>query len=161
MFFVKDDQLERHKLIRSFLTADGSAIAVILAAIDFEWTLRRAILLFGTNSTKDILGKALKKAFGADKYKKAWRDEVSKNLHKNIDEVIPHWSRLVDPEKGAFALRGSILHGARVSVSPNFAKTRVEDFLIASSLLEQLAKDQNKSLYKRIVRTKTRAIKES
>lgn len=54
MFFVNDTQEHRHKFIRSFLKKDTAPIAVLLAAIDFEWTVKRAILAFGTSPTKDL-----------------------------------------------------------------------------------------------------------
>ena len=42
-FLIQDNQLGRHEKIRSYLTDDNAIIAVLLAAIDLEWTLRRTI----------------------------------------------------------------------------------------------------------------------
>ena len=53
MFLINDTMEERHQTIRSFLSSDPM-IAVILAAADFEWTVRRAILALGTLPTKEI-----------------------------------------------------------------------------------------------------------
>jgi len=50
MFLVKDDPTEREKKILGFVPNEP-AIAVILAAVHFEWTVRRAIIaLCGKNS---------------------------------------------------------------------------------------------------------------
>ena len=159
MFFVSDSQQNRHDLIESFLKEDTATIAVILAAIDFEWTIRRAILALGCSPTKhirlEILGNK-NKSGGPDAYKKAWNAEPYQYLKKRIDEAIPHWSRLTDSKLGALRLRNQIVHGIRGSVSLELATDKVRDFLEASKCLEQLARDNNTSIYKRIERRKTR-----
>lgn len=160
MFFVSDSQQSRHDLIESFLKEDSATIAVILAAIDFEWTIRRAILALGCSPTKyirlEVLGNKNQRG-GPDAYKKAWNDEPFKYLGKRIDEAIPHWSKLTDPVLGALRLRNQIVHGVRGSVSVQLATNKVQDFLKASKSLEQLAQKYNTSLYnKRIVRRKKR-----
>ncbi|MFZ1536486.1 MAG: hypothetical protein WAT23_03770 [Chromatiaceae bacterium] len=159
MFLVSDSQQNRHDLIESFLKEDTATIAVILAAIDFEWTIRRAILALGCSPTKyirlEVLGNK-NMGSGPDAYKKAWNAEPYRNLRKRIDEVIPHWSRLKDPELGALRLRNQIVHGIRGTVSLPLATDKVQDFLKASKCLEQLAQENNTSLYRRITRRKTR-----
>lgn len=157
MFLVSDSQQSRHDLIKSFLKDDSATIAVILAAIDFEWTIRRAILALGCSPTKHIRLVVLgKQKGGPDAYKKAWNDEPFKFLGKRIDEAIPHWSRLTDPVLGALRLRNQIVHGVRGSVSVQLATDKVRDFLKASRCLEKLAQENNTSLYRKIVRRKTR-----
>lgn len=156
MFIVSDTQNERHRLIRSFLTPDRASIAVILAAVDFEWTMRRAILAFGTRPTKVIREEVFSKFYGGyEHYKDAWNAEVRPRMQLTVSEAIPHWSRLTDSKKGAVRLRGQIVHGSQVSVSTKYATPRVEDWLLASKLLEDMAQKHGKSLYRRIVRLKS------
>ena len=153
MFFVTDSQTQRHSRIRSFLNDDSATIAVILAAIDFEWSIRRAILALGSSPTKHIREVVFEQFHGGyDNYGKVWKQEVTVWLGQSLVQVIPHWSRLADKRHGAARLRGQIVHGARVSVSEDYAKPRVEDWLKASFLLETLANQHETSLYKRIVR---------
>jgi len=154
MFFVSDTQKERHELISSFMTPDRITIAVILAAIDFEWTIRRTILAMGSSPTKYIRDEILAKSSGYNDYKSAWKQEVSPRFQTSIVEVIPHWSRLTDKTSGAARLRGQILHGVRVTVSTEFASTRIDDLLSASELLEEFSIAKGKSVYSRIVRRK-------
>jgi hypothetical protein len=153
MFFVSDSQKERHTRIRAFVTDESATIAVILAAVDFEWSVRRAILALGTSPTKHIREVVFAKFHGGyGNYADAWKKEVAVWLKQSLDQAIPHWSRLTDKKVGAVRLRGQIVHGAHVSVSANFASPRVEDWLAASTLLEALANEHRTSLYKRIVR---------
>lgn len=153
MFFVSDSQIQRHDRIRSFLNDESATIAVILAAIDFEWSIRRSILALGSNPTKHIREVVFAEFHGGySNYVDAWKQEVAVWLKQSLAQVIPHWSRLASKQDGAVRLRGQIVHGAQVSVSADFARPRVEDWLTASTLLETLANQHKTSLYKRIVR---------
>lgn len=159
MFFVSDNQELRHNRIRAFLTDDSATVAVILAAIDFEWSVRRAILALGTSPTKHIREVTFARFHGGySDYCDAWKDEVRCWLGQSLAQVIPHWSRLVNKKDGAVRLRGKIVHGSQVPVSADFAKARVDDWLVASALLEGLANKHNTSLYKRIVRITPREV---
>lgn len=159
MFFVSDSQAQRHDRIRSFLTDDSATIAVILAAIDFEWSVRRAILALGSSPTKHIREVVFTGFHGGyANYADAWKQEVAVWLKKSLAQAIPHWSRLSNKKDGAIRLRGQIVHGAQVSVSADFARPRVEDWLTASTLLEALANEHKTSLYKRIVRRTPRKV---
>jgi len=157
MFFVSDNQKDRHSLIREFLTHDQATIAIILAAIDFEWSLRRTILLFGYNSTKHIREIVLANVSGPEKYKEVWKNEVEKNLGISLPNVIPHWSRLVNSKNGAYRLRNQIVHGIHGNVTEKYATDRVEDFLRASELLQELASKHQTTIFKRIVRRKSKS----
>jgi hypothetical protein len=153
MFFVSDSQQSRHDFIESFLTADTATIAVILAAIDFELAIRRAILVLGCRPTEyirlEVLGNENTRG-DLNAYKNAWNAEPYQYLGKRIDEVIPHWSKLTDPHLGAFRLRDQIVYGNRGTVSLPLATDKVQDLLKASKCLEQLAQENNTSLYKRV-----------
>lgn len=159
MFFVSDSQVARHDRIRSFVTVENSAIAVILAAIDFEWSMRRSILAMGTSPTKHIREVVFAEFNGGyQNYADAWKKEVAPWLGHSLAQTIPHWSRLASKKDGAVRLRGQIVHGAQVAVSADYARPRVEDWLHASVLLEKLAIQHKTSLYKRIVRRTPRKL---
>ena len=53
MFLVADNRNDRDLLIKSYFDAEP-AISILLAAADFEWTVRRAILALGKSPTKHI-----------------------------------------------------------------------------------------------------------
>jgi hypothetical protein len=157
MFFINDNQNERHAYILDLLKDKTASVSIILASIDFEWTLRRAILAMGSSSTKVIRTKVLASVKGGyDGYKEAWRVEVEPRIGFRIDQVIKNWSSL-HGENGAAKIRGSIVHGANVPISVERARSHVNNWLKASNILEQLAKDkEGKSLFRRIVRYKAR-----
>jgi hypothetical protein len=48
---VSDTQENRHAQIRRLLVDQKAVIAVLLAAADVEWTIRRAIIALGTSPT--------------------------------------------------------------------------------------------------------------
>lgn len=151
MFFVSDTQANRHRLIRSFHSKSQDMIAVILAAVDFEWTVRRAILALGTSSTKEIR-KSLETSWGLEKYKDLWREEVATRLHVTLVEVIPHWGEL----RELFRFRDRLVHGAVGVISRDAAKRSVEYILQGSKELEAFAIRNEGSLYRHIVRRKPR-----
>lgn len=157
MFFVDDNQDERHEFVQKLLIERTASVAIILASIDFEWTLRRAILAMGISSTKDIRLKVLANLSGGyDGYKMAWRDEVQPRIGMRIDQAIMNWSSLHGKE-GAAKIRGAILHGASVPISVARATTHVENWLSASRDLEKLALErEGRSLFRRIVRYNAR-----
>ncbi len=149
MFFVNDTQENRHKFIKSFLKKDTAPVAILLAAIDFEWTLKRAILAFGTSPTKK-LREGFKDVYGLPKSRDKWREEVQPRLGLSIDKAIPKWSQVHD----AFEIRHKIVHGASVPVTLEYASPHVNCILAASESLEKLAKekDNKHSLYNRRIR---------
>ena len=44
MFYVRDNYQDRRSMILKFKNEQDICIAIILAAADFEWTIRRIIL---------------------------------------------------------------------------------------------------------------------
>ena len=154
MFFVSDTQANRHKLIRSFHSKSQDSIAVILAAVDFEWTVRRAILALGTRSTKDIR-KSLEMSWGLDKYKDIWSQEVTIRLQVSLVQIIPGWSELRD----AFKFRDRLVHGVVGVISQDAASRSVEAILRGSAELETFAVTNEGTLYRRIVRRKASLVR--
>jgi hypothetical protein len=149
MFFVNDTQERRHKFIMSFLKKDTAPIAILLAAIDFEWTVKRTILAFGTSPTKNLRA-CFKNVYGLRRSKEKWKEEVQPRLGCSIDRAIPQWSQVHE----AFAIRDKIIHGASVPVTLEYATPHVNSILGASESLEKLAQtmDNNRSLYQRRIR---------
>ena len=144
MFLVKDSISERHRKIRSMNPFAG----VILAAADFEWTVRRAILALGTQPTK-VIRESLGQASGLDKYKKVWADEVFPRTGKRLPDVIPGWDFF---KKDAYKLRHRLVHGAKGTVGEDFARERQECILAASRALNDFAQEQGEPLYGRAIR---------
>ena len=127
MFLVSDAPENREKRIRSFLTKDDCAIAVLLAAAHFEWSVSRAILALGTKPNKE-LRTILASCYGLERYKDLWAQEVvpGRNIGR-LPVVIKEWATF----KKAFDLRHSLIHG-RNSCSLAYAEPRVISILQAS-----------------------------
>jgi hypothetical protein len=81
MFIVNDSLEIRHGKIQRYAEEDAT-VGLILAAVDLEWTIRRAILALSKNSTKYIKAHVLSKGkkSGLKHYNDCWRDEV-KPIH--------------------------------------------------------------------------------
>lgn len=135
MFLVSDSQGRRHAKIRSFLK-DEPVIAILLAAVDFEWTVRRAIVAMGHGPNRRIREELLVRCHGAEDYKEAWKAEVVPRFGSSLPSAIPNWSTL----KGdAYPLRHRVVHGT-VGIPPREKnRNAVEAFLAASTSLAEFA----------------------
>jgi hypothetical protein len=154
MLLVKDTAESRHQLIRSFLRSDPM-IAVILAAADFEWTIRRTILALGVSTTKEIKKQLeIERVAGLDRYRDFWKREVKPHLANDLANVVPDWQAL----KEAFRFRNVLVHGISGTISVTYASRAVEAILLASEALVHYAENHKAPIYgKRIVRRKRRS----
>ena len=151
VFLVLDTLEERQEKIASF---DEPFIAVLLAAPDFEWTARRAILALGSSTTKEIKENTLKLCSGLKEYKDAWKEEVQPLTGKGLPEIIPGWQYF---RESAYPLRNRLVHGIEGSVTSQYAQERVEAILSASKAVTEFADSFGEPLYgRRIVRRKPR-----
>jgi hypothetical protein len=155
MFLANDKPEHRHTKIRSFLP-DEPVIAILLAAVDFEWTIRRAIIALGTNTNRSIRDTVLNRCHGPDDYKNAWKLEVKGRLGKSLADVIPNWEFI---KKDAFLLRHQVIHGLKGLPSSKKTSERVDAFLEGSQAVANFAKTNGADLFgKRLpVRRKPRA----
>lgn len=153
MFFAKDSIDERHKKIRFFLSGQP-AIAIILAAADFEWCLNRFIVALSDMPNIDVRNKILsyiKKdgtrgyTSGLDKYSLAWKKA---NSSKNIPSL---YNIISNPDRktleSALQLRHELIHGRRGTTSETYATKRVDIILSASKALNKYAEENKKRIY--------------
>lgn len=149
MFFINDTLEKRQEYIRSFAERGEFVVAVLLAATDFEWTVRRAIIALGSSPTAAIkdYGGALYRRHGLSDYKEAWRIEVKPKHHVNLADLVPTWQFF---SESAYKLRHTLVHGTHGSVSEKYAKPRIEAILNASKAIIEFASAKNVDLYSRI-----------
>jgi hypothetical protein len=153
--FLVDDTIEgRQSTIRAFVEREP-VIAVLLAAADFEWTARRAILALGKSSTTTINTRfENEKRGGLNALKRYWRDEVEGRLETSLQELIPNWDQFVNK---AYPLRHQLIHGARGSTGVKYAGSVVETFLAASKALADFADQHHEPIFgRRLQRRKSR-----
>lgn len=156
MFSVDDSVMDRRKKIVDFLDNGETAIAVVLAAANFEWTIRRTIIDLGQSPTAHF--KAEKGIFyechGLDGYKNVWQAEVYPLVKTRLPGVVPNWEYF---KKQAFPLRHKLMHGAKGSTGKGFGSDRVVAMLDASEALIQFASTNRVNIFERIkVRRKKR-----
>jgi len=156
MFLVKDSLNERQIKIRSFLETDP-AIAVLLAAADFEWCVNRFIVALGNAPNTHIRDEVLSQknnrghrsyVSGLSKYKDAWNKV--RNEMDPLDEIIgpTQWDQL----KLAFNKRHALIHGRQGTTGRKFSDSIVANILACSEKLNEVATDRQAPLYgKRIV----------
>jgi hypothetical protein len=114
MFWVNELRSDRRNKICSFFNDKDIAISVLLAAADFEWTCRRAIIALGSRPNADIR-ESLKRCSGLDKYKEHWKNEVFPGKGKRLTEIIDQWSEF----KKAYNLRNVLIHGSKGTTGHN------------------------------------------
>jgi hypothetical protein len=151
MFLVGDDSPAREARIRAFLSTEP-AIAVILSAVHFEWTVRRAVLALGRSPNVAIRAQMLR-CHGLDQYKDLWRAEVVAGRRApGLAQVVRRWPEL----RRAFALRHRLVHGA-LSCTTDHAAPRVEIMLAAAANVRSFCAGQGVNLHERLpVRRKPR-----
>jgi hypothetical protein len=144
MFLVKDNYNKRKNRIKGFLKTEPP-IAIILSAVHFEWSVRRAIIALGKSPNKEIRNKLLY-CHGLKKYKLLWKNEVSShNKHPSILTVINNWSDF----KNSFEERHRLVHGAS-SCSGKFATPKVDSILSGANDVRKFCKDNGIDIYERI-----------
>lgn len=145
MFLLSDTLQGRQKLIRSF-TGGQATLGTVLAVIDFEWTIRRAIIALGYEPTK-VVREDIEMCSGPTSYRKKWIKHVVPIRKKSIEAIVPDWSALSET---AFKMRHKIVHGVQVR-APESASTESRDIaLLASAEVCKFADEHGVDLYRRL-----------
>jgi hypothetical protein len=154
VLLVSDTLEGRQTKIETFQVHEP-AIGVLVAASDFEWTLRRAIYRLGKSSTKEIKDKVLFRINGLSRYEKAWNSEVKPRFGKELKDLIPDWRFF---KKTAYNLRNKLVHGEQGTTSLEYAGRCVRALLAASAAVTKFAQDKEPIYGERLPgRTKPRA----
>lgn len=155
MFLYTDPQIARHKRIRSFL-ANDPFVAVILAATDFEWTTRRAILALASLPTKEVNSRfESERRGGPSGLNNHWKNLVQPRLKDALPSIVPDWEFLL---KRAYHLRNNLVHGAEGKVTSAYAAKIVDSLLGGSSAVAKYAESHGERIFgKKIQRIKSRS----
>jgi hypothetical protein len=153
MFTLFDKRDKRRKTIAGYAEIDIQ-LGVLLAAVDFEWTCRRAILALSKNPTVTIRQKFSTdyRSFGGLKI--GWENEVDDK--KSLDSVFSgtaiSWSQIDD----AMEIRNEIVHGSGDKTSLKEGRYAVYVLETACDILVEYVKVADKDLFKRISRSRSR-----
>lgn len=140
MFLIKDSPEQRQNKIRSFLTGEP-VVAMLLAAADFEWTVRRAISRFAHKTGNDP-GPKFERVSGLKTYCECWAMVATPGFAR-LEEVVQDWGSLVK----SFDLRHQLIHGRQGTTGANYARAHVEAILAASSAVVKYCLDQGEPIY--------------
>lgn len=155
MFDVGFGSAKREAEIRSIAAADDTT-AVVLAAVHFEWMLKRAILKLGNSPTK-ILRTQLEGVFKMQGYKEIWDHEVGERFNNaSLGTVL---GRLTQIQNHALGVRGRVIHG-NGTVRRVDAHAAIDLFLDAGEKLRGFAQRNGEDLDARLrTRIKPRALR--
>lgn len=155
MFVVNDGLLFRQRYVRKFAGRE-LPLGAVVAVMDFEWTVRRAIIALGYRPNAVIRSTVLKNCSSPKGYKNAWKEEVYPVHAMKLPQIVPEWSVLVND---AFILRHRIVHGSNSLPSNKLALECRECALAATESVVQFARDCDVDLYSRLpIRRRTREI---
>jgi len=147
MFHVGFGSSNREKEIRK-IAAKDEITAVILAAVHFEWMLKRAILKLGTSPTKSLRKQLedvyrISKFKNKDGYKEIWEREIGKRFkNASLGKVI---GKLTQIQNHALNVRGKVIHG-NGTVSKAHADQAIDLFLDAGVKLQTFAQKNGEDL---------------
>jgi hypothetical protein len=141
MFFVSDSETHKRNRIEKFLAREPM-IAVLLAAANFEWTVGRCVLFFGSAPNVDVRN-ALERTHGLKKYENLWRREICQRDPSAplLSKVIKDWQRFTD----AFQMRHRLIHG-RGTCTTKVARDIVAVMLAAVADLYRFAEARGRNL---------------
>jgi hypothetical protein len=127
MFLVSHSHEHRAREIRSWLPRQPS-VALVIAAVYFEWTLCRAIIGLSKRPNKELRADLVTK-YGLGAYKDFWRDELTHlSTALPLSRVVKDWHAVTK----AFEARNLLVHG-RDRYTPNMAEPHVDCLLNAVS----------------------------
>jgi hypothetical protein len=144
MFLASDGCAIRERKIRRFLASEPS-LALILAAVNFEWTVCRAIM-FLSPTPNITLRSRMAGYYSLERYKDIWREEVSAPRgHRGLAQLVENWSRV----REAFEARNRLVHG-RDRYTRNMAEPHVEALLDGVKYLDGYCEDAGHPLRARM-----------
>jgi hypothetical protein len=144
MFLASDRAHHRERKIRGFLAREPS-IALVLAAVNFEWTVSRAVL-FLSKTPNRVLREKMIKYHSPEKYKALWTDEVGGAAGSvSLPQVVRNWSKVID----GFRARNVLVHG-KDRYTVKMATPHIEALLEGARYVDSHCEWLGKPLYARM-----------
>ncbi|MEW8290603.1 MAG: hypothetical protein AB2672_08705 [Candidatus Thiodiazotropha endolucinida] len=161
MFSVGYGIANREKRINKIALTDGTT-ALILAAVHFEWMIKRSILKLGcspTSALRNELEEIYKLAIpGNNKkdYRSIWKREVSCRFkNAQLGKVLGNLHTL---QNSTMKVRGRVIHG-NGTVSQDVANDAINEFMLATGKLASFAVKHGENLDEKLkTRIKAREV---
>lgn len=156
MFDLSDKRSKRRKTIMGYAQMDAQH-GVLLAAMDFEWTCRRAILALSKTPTVMIYDKFIKDYVAFNGLLEAWKAEVLPSVDGavNLPDLLNKklaWSWVCD----AMMCRNVIVHGTESRVSNMECRWAVLVLEKACDVIASYVAECGKDIFVRISRPRSR-----
>ena len=151
MFTIGYGSKNRENEIESLANKDLTT-AVILAAVHFEWMIKRTILTLGNSPTGNLRKELeniykIKNESGKNDYGSIWDREVAKKIKgAGLGTVLGNLHVL---QEKTFKVRGKVVHG-NGTVSKKDGQAAVEEFLKASKKLRDFASHHGVNIDERL-----------
>jgi hypothetical protein len=130
MFLANDSKEHRESKVRRFLTTEPG-ISLLLAAVNFEWTVCRAVLFLSKRPNSE-LRRLMTSYYSLDAYKELWRSEIVAGSNFNpLAVLVRNWSSV----REAFNARNRLVHG-RDRYTKNMATPHIEALLRATRYVD-------------------------
>jgi hypothetical protein len=149
MFLVHESHERRANQIRGWLSRAPS-VALLVAAVYFEWTVSRALVALSNRANKDVR-KALEKVYGLGGYDRFWHSELAHLPHPQpLSLVVRDWAAV----KQAFGARNQLVHG-KDRYTRNMARPEVDALLGATEDVMTHCRNHGVEINKRLRIRKT------
>jgi len=104
MFLASDKLKDRERKVRKFLRSEPG-IALLLAAVNFEWTVTRAVLFLSRTPNAELREK-MTKYYSLKGYEDLWKNEIlTLGDHEALSKIVRNWSDV----KEAFRARNVLV----------------------------------------------------
>ena len=148
MFSVGYGIANREKRIRDIANTD-STTAVILAAVHFEWMIKRSILKLGCSPTAELrkelenMYKLAIKGENQKDYRSIWKREIAcRYKNARLGTVLGNLNKL---QNSTMKVRGWVIHG-NGTVLKDVADDAIKEFMIATNKLTTFAMNHGEDL---------------
>lgn len=142
MFLNGDSAEDREQRIRRHAETEP-LLALVLAAVHVEWTIRRACIALG-HLPNAIIRKRLRKCSGLRRLNEEWIN-ITQNPSLNSIVGEEHWLQLTKVSD----LRNKLVHGERTASLP-YARELVPAALLAAETVRAFASRRGIDLYQRL-----------
>jgi len=144
MFLAGTTKSGREAQVLRFLRNEPS-ISLLLAAVNFEWTLCRAVLFFSRRPNAE-LRELMKKFYSLKTYKELWKLEIVDGRNFSpLAMVVNNWSSVCK----AFDARNRLVHG-KDRYTRNMATPHVNALLEGAGYIDDYCALVGYPLFKRM-----------
>lgn len=147
---VTDGRKKRYDIVSQCAGVD-IVTGILMVAIDYEWTCRRAILALGKRTAPDIRDDFDEKKWSGQELADAWRAEIGGEI--TLPLLFDQWAseRLTsyvswEDIVWAYQCRSQLVHGARLGISRQEGENVINIFEKACDVLSAYAKENKVKL---------------